>query len=302
MDTENKIENLLRKAPAPAAPPGLEESLIRQISLPRAATRAGWSWMNLFQQRSWVPAACSILVLVGVLAVLAMQQATLSDLREKNAELVTEVTGRNNPGAGATDQQRTEALTRELEELRKQSVELNALRAEMSQLEQATASAQALVAENQKLQAEITKSIASAPGSSAEETAELALARDRANRIKCVNNLKNIGLAARIWGTDNSDVLPVDFITMKNELSTPKILICPSDPNRQTAPNWETFTAANNSYEMLSPGIAESKPQAVYARCPIHNNVALADGSVHQLSGNRQVVMENGILVIKNAQ
>ena len=76
----------------------------------------------------------------------------------------------------------------------------------------------------------------------------------RAPRIQCVNNLKQIGLAYRVWEGDNNDTYPMfvsqtnggsmeftnganawrHFQVMSNELSTPKILFCPveSDANR----------------------------------------------------------------------
>ena len=73
-------------------------------------------------------------------------------------------------------------------------------------------------------------------------------------RIKCVNNLKNIGLGLRIFATDNEGQFPWrvpieqggsleeladdsriwrHFQVLSNELSTPKILICPSSPQTE---------------------------------------------------------------------
>ncbi|HSU52695.1 MAG TPA: prepilin-type N-terminal cleavage/methylation domain-containing protein [Candidatus Dormibacteraeota bacterium] len=86
----------------------------------------------------------------------------------------------------------------------------------------------------------------------------LARAKARAQRINCVNNLKQIGLSFRTWALDNQDrypmiVAPQDggasdcvgttpagqggttantsgiFSVMSNELSTPKILMCPAE-------------------------------------------------------------------------
>jgi len=75
----------------------------------------------------------------------------------------------------------------------------------------------------------------------------LAKAKAKAQRIKCVNNEKNIGLGFRIFSTDNNGQFPwtVDvsqggsqtngaltwqhYVAVSNELSTPKIILCPSD-------------------------------------------------------------------------
>src|SRR5687768_890077 len=89
----------------------------------------------------------------------------------------------------------------------------------------------------------------------------LAKAKAKAQRIKCVNNLKNVGLGFRIFATDNSDRFPMEiavseggtsdnignaaliythFQALSNELSTPKIVICPSDAGKIEATNWTT--------------------------------------------------------------
>jgi prepilin-type N-terminal cleavage/methylation domain-containing protein/prepilin-type processing-associated H-X9-DG protein len=95
----------------------------------------------------------------------------------------------------------------------------------------------------------------------------LAAAKRRAQRINCVSNLKQINLSFRIWEGDNNNLYPMAvstsaggaeesvgsnfhpitpatyppqgltnvFCVMSNELSTPKILICPSDLSHSTA-------------------------------------------------------------------
>ncbi|HWQ93761.1 MAG TPA: prepilin-type N-terminal cleavage/methylation domain-containing protein [Clostridia bacterium] len=86
----------------------------------------------------------------------------------------------------------------------------------------------------------------------------LARAKARAQRINCTNNLKQIGLSFKTWAIDNNDRYPMTvssadggppnqqaistavhngpaqytyqiFGVMSNELSTPKVLVCPSD-------------------------------------------------------------------------
>jgi prepilin-type N-terminal cleavage/methylation domain-containing protein len=94
----------------------------------------------------------------------------------------------------------------------------------------------------------------------------LAAAKRKAQRINCVSNLKQDGIAFRLWEGDNGDRYPMAvstvyngakeriyssgnncpagygltnvFTVMSNELSTPKILFCPSDNSRQYMTNF----------------------------------------------------------------
>ena len=98
----------------------------------------------------------------------------------------------------------------------------------------------------------------------------LAKAKAKAQRIKCVNNLKNVGLAFRIFATDNGDRFPMNvstneggsseyattasqawiwyhFATLSNELSTPKIVVCPSDSGRTESTSFTTIKPAGNN-------------------------------------------------------
>lgn len=111
----------------------------------------------------------------------------------------------------------------------------------------------------------------------------LAKAKARAQQINCVTNLKQIGLAARMWSNDHNGKFPPDFSSMSNELATPKILVCPGDSSKTRAMDWSEFGPEKVTYEYLQPGIDErSAPQTVVFQCPIHGNVGLIDGSVQQ--------------------
>ena len=85
----------------------------------------------------------------------------------------------------------------------------------------------------------------------------LTKSKARAQRIACLNNQKQIGLSLIMWAGDHGERFPstVDaseggskalletwqhFITMSNELVTPKILHCPSDPAKQTASDFSS--------------------------------------------------------------
>jgi prepilin-type N-terminal cleavage/methylation domain-containing protein len=124
----------------------------------------------------------------------------------------------------------------------------------------------------------------------------LAKAKAKAQRIACVNNCKQVGLSFRIFANDNQDQLPMGvstnqggsaeyvpavaavapnhfmhFMAMSNELSTPKILICPSDVGRNNATNFaeiirKTYTAkGGNSCVSYVVGIeaSDTQPQMI---------------------------------------
>ena len=143
------------------------------------------------------------------------------------------------------------------------------LAAEVAQLEQ-------IQKENQSLRIQL----ATPRGLTAEELDALTKAREKALSIRCVNNLKQFGLAARMWALDNNDVNPPDIICMSNELNTPKILVCPAETNRPAAVSWAAFTPANCSYEYLGALATFTEPTRVLSRCPIHGHIGLCDGSV----------------------
>lgn len=114
----------------------------------------------------------------------------------------------------------------------------------------------------------------------------------KAQRIKCLANLKAIGQSARWWANDNGEKFPPDWVSMTNELTSARYLICPSDTRRSVptinmaeAGAYARFlsTPANITYEWVAPPPNTDEPTKTLARCPIHNNVLSADGSVRQL-------------------
>ena len=112
----------------------------------------------------------------------------------------------------------------------------------------------------------------------------LARAKSKAQRISCVNNLKQIGLAMRLWASDHDEKFPwkidqaegggrpvgsgnarvnLQFSLASNELVTTKILLCPSDTTRRLpAPSFAlpTLLLSNISYT-LTLEADESRPR-----------------------------------------
>ena len=127
----------------------------------------------------------------------------------------------------------------------------------------------------------------------------LAAAKAKAQKINCVNNLKQVGLSFRLWEGDNSDKYPMAvnysaggaseavaktgqtapiapcnvstalipsvatvFQVMSNQLSTAKILYCPSDNIHQSAGT--NFVDLLNKVSYFINGDAtEADPQMV---------------------------------------
>ncbi|HWD19848.1 MAG TPA: type II secretion system protein [Verrucomicrobiae bacterium] len=128
----------------------------------------------------------------------------------------------------------------------------------------------------------------------------LARAKQKAQRISCVNNLKQIGTAYRIWANDNGDRYPsqqttalggysdllstadsegaigfTNYAILQNELGqSAKVVTCPSDDRIANtnfyapaslgaiAPNIGNFNNTNCSY-FIGTGASDTYPQGI---------------------------------------
>ncbi len=129
----------------------------------------------------------------------------------------------------------------------------------------------------------------------------LAKAKAKAQRIACVNNLKQVGIATRIYATDNQDRFPWQVPTIEtgpdgkevktggtaeylasskyketwkhwqalsNELSNPKVLRCPRDENRNQVVSFSdsSFGGENGNLSFsyfIGKGADEAKPNNI---------------------------------------
>jgi hypothetical protein len=289
------IEDLLRAAPAPRPPRNLGDTLRAGIVLtPRPAVTVQPEepiW------KRWWPVLLPGAVTVALAAVVAVQELELRDLRAASAMPVADgapAPSARGTGPGAT----TPAAGARVDELE----ELEMLRAKVRQLTAALEGGEALKAENARLEAAIAAQKASQPP----ELQELAQMRDRQWRIQCVNNLKLLGLAVRLYASDNQDNSPSELTQLPRYFGDDfKVLVCPADESRPVAKDAVSLTAANCSYEFLAPGPGkfEIDPQRlrVMLRCPIHGSVGLCDGSVQMIYANQgdRLVQRDGKLYLE---
>ncbi len=140
----------------------------------------------------------------------------------------------------------------------------------------------------------------------------LAKAKEKSKSVQCVNNLRQIGLALRIWAGDHDDRFPFQvedqakggtkafcdldsegydrasyrhFQAMANELSTTRILVCPDDESKQPADAFVDLSPETVTYQLRTgPQISDSNPLEVVGLCPIHRHVLRVDGSVQRES------------------
>jgi len=100
----------------------------------------------------------------------------------------------------------------------------------------------------------------------------LSQAKEKAKRVKCISNLKQIGLAFRLFALDHEGYYPwhtlpsedgtfgpdaafgwKNFMAAAKELDTPKIIVCPSDATTISIVNdWASFAGWTNQNRALS--------------------------------------------------
>jgi hypothetical protein len=106
-------------------------------------------------------------------------------------------------------------------------------------------------------------------------------ARARVEKIQCANILCSLELGARCYAENYEGTFAPNLQCMSNELSTTKILICPSDRSRVPAANFTLLTSTNVSYVYLAAGLQSTNAttNAIF-RCPIHGHTVYSDGRI----------------------
>ncbi len=101
---------------------------------------------------------------------------------------------------------------------------------------------------------------------------KIGVSTTRSPRITCTSNLKEVGVAFRIWAGDHQDTFPQTvsvtnggameavlsgnvaamFQVMSNELNTPKILFCPTDKKRVQAITFDQKSPSGGWHDSVS--------------------------------------------------
>jgi prepilin-type processing-associated H-X9-DG protein len=126
-------------------------------------------------------------------------------------------------------------------------------------------------------------------------------------RIRCMNNLKEVGLSFRIWSGDNNDKYPMAisvnnggameavlrgdpvqvFQVMSNELSTPTILFCRADTYREWPTNFGSALTAKNVSYFVNADATEVNPHDIMCgddnfeigRVPINSGLSVVSSN-----------------------
>jgi len=103
--------------------------------------------------------------------------------------------------------------------------------------------------------------------------------RAQAQSIRCLNNLKQVSIALRLYAADHQGAFPTNFMQITKQLGSPSVLICPLDPERSGSQR--EWNPDRISYEFLRPGEEQSKVvDEVIVSCPFHGHVVAGDGTV----------------------
>jgi hypothetical protein len=206
---------------------------------------------------------------------LEMAQANAGEVAELRQQIQELQTNRATTSAPIPDALELARLRNEVSQLRKESVDTATLRSQAADAAQLRARLAVATQDLARAESDLAEAVKITPE-------QLRQAKEEAQSIACINNLKQIGLAARLYAGDHNDVFPPAFLSMKDQLNSPKILFCPADPTALRVSEWSQLNPASISYRFLNPNGNEADPSKQLSACPIHGHVGLSDGSVHR--------------------
>lgn len=304
MKTEAQIESLLRKAPTPKPAPHIATSLKSAINLPGHANGADLE-LSVPLWRRWFPALAYAVLILGCMVVLAVQNSQQRELIRQNERLRAKIAVAEEAAEERQQQlAKAQSAAREIEQWQRDAAEADRLGVRLAELQAqiAALTAQAKELEEQLAVVPENQQVIAPYDFFDAATSPLNEARERAASISCINNLKQIGLASRIWANDNDGWFPPALNSMSNELHAVRTLCCPLDKaNLELARSlvetfrdsggqgyqinptaaWAKWPLNGGSYEMLTANVqvAAVPTDRVLARCRMHGHYVQADGA-----------------------
>jgi hypothetical protein len=136
----------------------------------------------------------------------------------------------------------------------------------------------------------------------------------RHTTINCVSNLKQVGLAFRMWSNDQGDKFPMalstndggtqefvvgggtfrHFRALSNDLGSPKVLVCPMDAARLRALDFSKLGNSNISY-FVGLDVDEASPRAFLVGDRNITGGVMSAGSIMLLRSNSLVGWDSGL-------
>ncbi len=110
----------------------------------------------------------------------------------------------------------------------------------------------------------------------------LAKAKAKAKQTVCINNLHQLGIAWKVWATDNKDNYPWSlsvsnggtlgsadwadhFKRCSNEIASLRVIVCPTDISRKPGTNWTRLDGMSNISYFIGLAANDTKPQTIVA-------------------------------------
>jgi hypothetical protein len=104
-------------------------------------------------------------------------------------------------------------------------------------------------------------------------------AKSQAESMQCASNLRQIGMAVRLYAEVHQGNYPQTPAEFGPNLGYSRFLVCPQDLALKGR-KIEVKDFSRTSYTLTLAGASESTPDNVIARCPTHGHVLTADGRV----------------------
>ena len=128
----------------------------------------------------------------------------------------------------------------------------------------------------------------------------LASGKLKAKNVECANQLKQMGIGLKLWANDHEDKFPWQLAEAKggslntavwmehfrvasNQISSPRILVCPTDREKRPVGSWANLDPELNFSFFVGTESRESQPQTIV----LGDRNVFGGGGGYELSWNK---------------